>query len=320
MNVFDLIAAQNPWWSRPSRRMAKGFPRRRRLQPRVVEQLVRRGEHRALVLMGPRQVGKTTLLLQVIDDLLDRGWPPANLTYFDFSDHRVTEPITAHEVVEADPEGLDPERPRIFLLDEIAGVPRWDRWLKQAVDRRLGRIIATDSAASLVREAGRESGPGRWDEIWLEGLTFREFVDFSQPGASESSARALAPSLLEPYLLRGGLPEHTVSLTDPRSGEDDETVLRKIREDVVERALLRDLVRAVEDPAPVRTLFVYPSTWRSGRAICSGIPAPWDAGCICWKTRYCSSGSPGSPSIPRPSSARGRRSSLRTTASSTPSP
>lgn len=257
MDIFDLIIAQNPWWSHPGRRMAKGFPRRRQLQPQVVEQLLRHGKHRALVLMGPRQVGKTTLLLQVIDDLLDRGWPPANLTYFDFSDHRVTSPITARDVVEAEPEGLDPETPRIFLLDEIASVPRWDRWLKQAVDQRIGRIIVTDSAASLVREAGRESGPGRWDEIWLEGLTFREFIAFSQPGGSEDSSRALAPRLLERYLLWGGFPEHAPSMSELQDDEDDEAVMRKLREDVVERALLRDLVRAVEDPAPVRTLFVY---------------------------------------------------------------
>lgn len=234
--------------------MAKGLPWRRQLQPLVLEQLRRRGEHRALVLMGPRQVGKSTVLRQVIDDLLDRGWPPANLTYFDFEDHRVTSPVTARDVVAAEPGGLDPESPRIFLLDEVSSVHRWNRWLKQAVDQRVGRIIATDSAASLVREAGRESGPGRWDEIWLEGLTFRELVDFSQPGGSESSSRALAPRLLERYLLRGGFPEHAPSMTELQDDEDDEAVMRKLREDVVERALARDLGRTVEDPAPVRAL------------------------------------------------------------------
>lgn len=255
--VFDLVTAQNPWWSHPGRRIAKDFPRRRELQPQVLSRLLHREAHRALVLMGPRQVGKTTLLLQVVDDLLDRGWPATNITYFDFSDHRVTLPVTAQQVLEAEPEGIDPQLPRILLLDEIAGVPRWDRWLKQAVDRRLGRIVATDSAASLVREAGRESGPGRWDELWLEGLTFGEFVRFSQPRESESDLRALGPRLLEHFLLRGGFPEHAGILTGLRDEVDDQTVLRKLREDVVDRALLRDLAREVEDPEPVRALFVY---------------------------------------------------------------
>lgn len=255
MNSSALILAQNPWWTTPNHRMARSFPGRRLLQPRVVQQLMDPEEHRALVVMGPRQVGKTTLLLQVVDDLLDRGWPAANLTYFDFADDRVTEPITVREVTEAEPEGLDPTHPRVFLLDEVAGVPRWDRWLKQAVDRRIGRIVATDSAASLVREAGRESGPGRWDEVWMEGLSLREFVQLAQPGEGGESLRSLAPYLLERYLVRGGFPEHAgPSLRD---AEDDQSVLRRLRTDIVDRALLRDLVRVVDDPAPVRALFVY---------------------------------------------------------------
>ncbi len=256
MHVKDLVAAQNPWWRRSHHRVARGYPHRRELQPRILKRLSQQDQHRALVLMGPRQVGKTTVLLQVVDDLLDLGWPAANLTYFDFSDHRVTTSITAHEVVEIEPEGLDPDRPRILLLDEIASVPNWDRWLKGAVDRRVGRIVATDSAASLLREKGRESGLGRWDEQWLEGLTFRELTGFSMPPGSEDQGLSLAPRLLEPYLLRGGFPEHAARLLEDRTGED-QAVLRKLREDVVDRALLRDLAREVEDPEPVRKLFVY---------------------------------------------------------------
>jgi predicted AAA+ superfamily ATPase len=46
---------------------------------------------RALVLSGPRQVGKTTILYQVIGDLLgNQGWPAENITYFDFSDERLS--------------------------------------------------------------------------------------------------------------------------------------------------------------------------------------------------------------------------------------
>ncbi len=256
MHVKDLVTAQNPWWRHSHYRAAEGYSYRRELQPRILKRLSQLDQHRALVLLGPRQVGKTTALLQVVDDLLDQGWPAANLTFFDFSDHRVTSSITAQEVVDIEPEGLDPDHPRIFLLDEIASMPNWDRWLKGAVDRRLGRIVVTDSAASLLREKGRESGPGRWDEQTLEGLTFRELTDFLLRSESEDNRLSLAPRLLEPYLLRGGFPEHAAGLLENRPGED-QMALRKLREDVVDRALLRDLAREVEDPEPLRKLFVY---------------------------------------------------------------
>jgi uncharacterized protein len=256
MSIAALATAQNPWWEHPRRRMASTFPIRRHLQPSVLQRLLRSDEHRALVLMGPRQVGKSTLLLQVVDDLLDRGWPPANLTYFDFEDERVTDAVTARDLVDVVPEGLDADRPRIFLLDEIARVPRWDRWLKQAVDRRTGRIVATDSAASLVRQAGRESGPGRWDEAWLEGLSFREFVGFARPETQAQSPAAPSPRFLEPYLLQGGFPEYATWRT-PAQSDDSQAIFRKLRQDVVDRALLRDLAREVDDPDPLRALFVY---------------------------------------------------------------
>lgn len=111
-----------------------------------------RGGGRALLIVGPRQVGKTVLLRQLADELLARGWPSANLSYFDFSDDRLIEEISAREIVAVTPAGLSSERPRIFLLDEISKATEWDTWLKQVVDKGRDQFIVTDSAASLLRQ------------------------------------------------------------------------------------------------------------------------------------------------------------------------
>lgn len=208
-------------------------------------------DRRAVVLLGPRQVGKTVLLLQLVDDLLDKGWPPQNITYFDFSDDRLTEQITARDVAEACPVGVDPEHPRALLLDEIRLAPNWDRWLKQAVDRGGDRIIATDSAASLLRDGARESGQGRWDEIYLEGLNLREFARLNALSgeAAEDALRRL-PNLQERYLALGGFPEHALS-------DDYPEVRRRLRSDIAERAILRDLLGLGVDVQRVKELLVY---------------------------------------------------------------
>ena len=151
----------NPWWKEPGVRKALAWPVRRSPHRRLLDQLRRLDDRRAQVLLGPRQVGKTTLLKQLADDLLDLGWPAANLTYFDFEDFRLTREVSPDEIAGVRPVGTDPGRPRILLLDEVHHFPRWDRWLKYAVDNQVGRIVATDSAASLLREAGRESGQSR---------------------------------------------------------------------------------------------------------------------------------------------------------------
>lgn len=256
MSHAAIVEEKNPWWREPDRRVARHFPARRDLQPHVLRHVQRVEDRRALVLMGPRQVGKTTVLLQTADDLLDSGWPPANLTYFDFSDDRLTGDVTAREVAAIIPEGVDPDHPRAFLFDEIGGVTRWDRWLKQAVDGHHGRIVVTDSAARLIRQKGRESGVGRWDEWWLEGLTLREFGVLAGRGAAAAETLRRRPELIDRYLELGGFPEFAGV---PMRAEplDEALTLRRLREGVVEKAILRDLAREVQDPDPVRSLFVY---------------------------------------------------------------
>jgi predicted AAA+ superfamily ATPase len=255
MDIRPIVEAQNPWWREPAQRVARHHPVRRELQPVVLRGVQRVEDRRALLVLGPRQVGKTTLLEQVVDDLLEGGWPPTNVTYFDFSDDRLVREVALREVAEIAPVGLDDSKPRVFLFDEISKAPSWDLWLKQAVDGRVGRIVATDSAASMLRGGARESGQGRWDELQLEGLSFAEYSELYS-GFGETSAEgrtrppARHPQAFERYLAVGGFPEYALA-------ENLLEVRRRLRSDIVERAVLRDLAGRVEDPGRARDLFVY---------------------------------------------------------------
>jgi predicted AAA+ superfamily ATPase len=251
MILGELIQDLNPWWRDAAVRQSRGYPVRRDLQPEILARLLKVEERRAMVLLGPRQVGKTVLLLQVVDDLLDAGWPPQNVTYFDFSDDRLTEPVTAREVADIKPAGFNPDHPRAILLDEIRSAPRWDLWLKQAVDHRVGRIVVTDSAAGLLRDGARESGLGRWDEHTIEPLSFREMVRLhALEGESPEEVLHRNPGLPDRYLENGGFPEHAAR-------DDDSEVRRRLRSDIAERAILRDLLGKGVDIQRVKDLFVY---------------------------------------------------------------
>jgi predicted AAA+ superfamily ATPase len=73
--VRDL-RRMNPWWQDGQ---APPLPATRR---HLVGQIHRRLESRlapAVVVRGPRQIGKTTAQLHVIQDLLQRGVPPRNI-------------------------------------------------------------------------------------------------------------------------------------------------------------------------------------------------------------------------------------------------
>jgi len=217
----------------------------------MLARIRRLDDRRAALLLGPRQVGKTVLLLQTADDLLDAGWPAQNITYFDFSDDRLTQEISARDVIAMEPVGIDPAHPRAFLFDEIRLAVGWDRWLKQAIDQQVGRIVATDSAASLLRDGARESGQGRWDEVFIEGLSLREFAALhGAPGETAEETLRRVPNLTELYLALGGFPEHA-------SSDDPPEARRRLRSDIAERAVLRDLTGRGVDVERIKDLLVY---------------------------------------------------------------
>jgi len=252
MLLAEILNDLNPGWRDRSARLAVGLHFRRPVHASLLRHLTGSGR-RAAVLLGPRQVGKTTLLFQLVDDLIEGvGVPAANITYFDFSDERLpAEGLSPRDVVMFDPPGVQRDKPRFFLFDEISRGNRWGDWLKHAVDARRGRFLITDSAATLLREGGRESGLGRWDEYRLEALSFGEFLGVqARPHESGIDTLARLPTSFERYLTLGGRPEfvYAESLSEAH---------RRIRADTVDRAIVRDLIRSGADVERVRDLFVY---------------------------------------------------------------
>ena len=109
--------------------------------------------------MGARQVGKTTL----VKDLIDDGWE-----YITFDD------IAQAEVARADPVGFIRNLPRKRIaLDEVQRVPETLLAIKQAVDedRRPGRFLLTGSANALLRPRVSGALVGRMEAVRLGTLS-----------------------------------------------------------------------------------------------------------------------------------------------------
>ncbi len=260
MRIQPLINDQNPWWRAPATRHRAVVRQQRDVVAVLVRHLLGDEPPPALVLLGARQIGKTTAVKQAIDEVLDRldGSPHGRIVYFDFSDDRLPAGVGLRDVLAACPPP-EPERRRFLLFDEIQRVGRWDESLKFLIDhaspsallRSTDRVILTGSQAHDLRRGTRESGPGRWAERFLEPLDFGEFARLAgAPRDAGDRLFALRPDLVDRYLIRGGFPGwmHV---------EQDWRARQLLREVVTNQTVAQALAEAGVDAVAAGRLLAY---------------------------------------------------------------
>ena len=140
---------------------------------------------RAVVLLGPRRVGKTILIRHLIADLLNRGVSGQRVAYVEM-DHpllhgqSLADLIRHVEDIAPGGEGL-----RYLFFDEVQSHKDWEKHLKPLVDHRPDlRILVSGSAAAALKRQSTESGAGRFTDFLLPPLTFSEYLQLrTEPAA-----------------------------------------------------------------------------------------------------------------------------------------
>lgn len=139
------------------------------------------GHARSVLLIGPRQVGKSTLFKSLRPDLsLDLAAPA---TFRDY----VVDPARLSRELDA-----APARIRTVLLDEVQRVPALLDVVQEQVDRRPRRFrfLLSGSSARKLRRGQANLLPGRWLAYRLDPLLAAEL------GSSFRLERALAEGTL----------------------------------------------------------------------------------------------------------------------------
>jgi hypothetical protein len=291
----DLIAVlrqYNPWWM--GGRLSSELPAWRRAAFREISAWAEDPPAgRALLLAGARQIGKTTLFLQVIDDLLAKGVAPTNILYVTF-DHPLLKLLGLDGLVSLWRE-LEPAREGVeyLFLDEIQVAKDWQVWLKHQVDFEKRRRIAVTGSATPLAAEGQESGVGRWQTLPLATLSFYEYLQLKKiPGPALPPVNSLrdlfewpalrfaevaadaAPltGLFHDYLLRGGFPQSALVDSIPQAQ-------KLLREDIVDKVLKRDMTAffGVRRVLELEQVFLYLCLHDGGqldvKALCSALEA-----------------------------------------------
>jgi predicted AAA+ superfamily ATPase len=165
------LSLQNPWWNR--KKAIEEDDKVRKILA-FGAKLVMHLDDRNMVMVGPRQLGKTTALKydiykKIINDVVD----PENILYYSFDTTRNFEQIS--EVIDTFMEATSGKR--YLYLDEVSFVEDWQRAIKFFLDSprsKDARLYITGSSSINLK---KELFPGRDIEVReFLPITFHDFV------------------------------------------------------------------------------------------------------------------------------------------------
>lgn len=262
------LRLDNPWWQAGGGVDAEYRELPRRAYLPAFDRLVREAQvRRAVVLLGPRRVGKTILVYHTIQSLLDEARVVGRDILYVSLETPIYTGLTLESLVRRFQKFFDrPAGETLYVFfDEIQYLREWEVHLKSLVDTyRHIRFVATGSAAAALRAKSVESGAGRFTEFRLPPLTFAEYLRFigredelirelGDPAGAAFVARDVHTLNAEfvNYLNFGGFPEAVFServQANPR---------RYIKSDIIDKVLLRDLpsLYGISDIQELNSLF-----------------------------------------------------------------
>ena len=269
--IIERLRYENPWW------VTKEIPKTyssmsKRLYfdlfyPFVIERSIKR----ALVLMGPRRVGKTVMLFHCIDNLLKEGVNPHKV-FFIGIDNPIYVNLGLEDILSLCKKSLALKNldGAFVFFDEIQYLKDWERHLKVLVDSYPEtKFIVSGSAAAALKWHSTESGAGRFTDFLLPPLTFQEYIHLKKLNhliydgeiqyGNRNKQYCLSHDIKElnkefvNYLNFGGYPE--VVLSDKIQSD----MGRYVKNDIVDKVLLRDLpsLYGIKDVQELNRFFTY---------------------------------------------------------------
>ncbi len=272
--LVNNLNINNPWWN--DREFPQTPPTRRNLVQRI-RRRIDADIAPIVAIRGPRQVGKSTMQLQVISDLLDEGVPPRHIMRVQFDELTYANPVEQpilqivqwfeHNVAHRQINALaNAGSPVYIFFDEAQNIENWSEQLKFLVDTTAVKVVITGSSALRI-ERGRDSLAGRIHTVNAPILSLSEIARFrgigplkpflndngyaslrhqgfwqqlAQHGRDHADARDEAFRLFSQY---GGYPfAHNTPHTDLTSLNE------RINENVVQRMLRHDLQESLLHP------------------------------------------------------------------------
>ena len=181
------------------------------------------------VIMGIRRCGKSVLLLQIIDELKEKGIAESQIIYINFENEDynfIKNDIDLHNYIK---EKIINENKYYLFFDEIQNIKDWEKAINSFKASKNVSIFITGSNSDLLSGELATHLAGRYVSFKLYPLTFSEVCKLKNLNEKKDIEDAF-----DDYITWGGMPQRFV-LTD-------EMQTRTYLSDVYDSIVLKDII------------------------------------------------------------------------------
>ena len=181
------------------------------------------------VIMGIRRCGKSVLLLQIIDELKEKGIDQKQIIYINFENEEynfIRDDIDLHNYIK---EKIGNKEKYYLFFDEIQNVKDWEKAINSFKASKNVSIFITGSNSDLLSGELATHLAGRYVSFKIYPLTFSEVCELKNIKDEKEIENAF-----NEYITWGGMPQRFV-LTDE---EQTKTYLSDIYDSIV----LKDII------------------------------------------------------------------------------
>ena len=176
MNKKEILAILEDWncWSKSFRKSFK-----RELYENEVESKSTTGE--IVFIKGVRRSGKSTILRNHIENLIESGVSKNEILFVNLEDPRFA-PYLSLELLEEIKEAylyyLSPSKKPYIFLDEVQNIENFEKWLLKEYELGISYLFATGSNSKLLSREIGSTLSGRYLGVYVSPLSFKEFLAF----------------------------------------------------------------------------------------------------------------------------------------------
>ncbi|MDP2947291.1 MAG: ATP-binding protein [Nanoarchaeota archaeon] len=211
MKVENLLE-WNPWWEKKEK--ISLFVGKPRIKYELLLDSVNLKE--VTIITGIRRSGKSTLMYQMIKNLLDNDVSSKQILFINLEDKALSD-FSLDEIYSFYRMEINPDKKAFVFFDEIHKRKDWELWIRKKYDQKTNdKFVISGSSSYLLKKEYSTLLTGRNMTFEVFPLSFSEFLDFGdeeikkeniKTGIVGDITRNLILKKMKDYFRIGGFPE-----------------------------------------------------------------------------------------------------------------